>query len=197
MGQKTNPVGFRLGINRPWDSIWCTHHNSYATLLHEDHQIRSYIQNKLAVSKIDVGSICISRTTDSVKIKATVSKERLDTSPLEKTLRCFLRKPVVLELITPVAEAKLLACEIGHLIEKRVPLPQLKRAIVKLIDNYHGAKVSISGRFNGATMARREIIQQGRVPLQTIRAFIDYGAATAYTVYGTFGVKVWLNMDKD
>jgi len=203
MGQKTHPVGFRLGINKNWDSRWFAPKREYAATLHEDLRIKKYIKNRYKVAGIF--RIEIDRIVDKLKIRIHASRPAIiigrkgqEVELLKKTIEKMVPgKEVTInigEIRVPELHAQLVAEDIALQIERRV---SHRRAMKRAIDNAlkagaKGVKVQVKGRIGGAELARREWFLVGRMPLQTLRADIDYGFATAYTKYGILSVKVWI-----
>lgn len=204
MGQKTHPLGFRIGITQKHKSSWYSEMPKYAKLLQEDYKIRSYIENKLANASISL--IHIDRKVDQIEIDIhtarpgiVLGKMGTGIENLRKQLTEYLQdnKQVrinVIEIREPDQEANLIAEFITQQLEKRIAFRRAVRQGVQRSQkaNIKGIKVQISGRLNGAEIARSEWIREGRVPLQTLRADIDYSYRTAQTIYGILGVKVWL-----
>src|SRR5919112_1534850 len=167
MGQKVNPIGLRLGINRTWDSRWFAGKGEYAKLMHEDMAIREALMKQLkqaAVSKI------VNRMT---KADVTIN---------------------IVEVRKPEVDATLVADSIAQQLERRVAFRRaMKRAVQSAMRlGAEGIRINCSGRLGGAEIARLEWYREGRVPLHTLRADVDYGTATAFTTYGTCGIKVWI-----
>ena len=206
MGQKTHPLGFRLGITQEHRSGWYAKFNQYATLLQEDDQIRTYL-NKLTKSA-SISNVIIQRNGlgDQVQLSgesgrpgALVGEGGVGIENLLNTIRKFLpadRQVTVniLEVEKANLNASLLADLVVKKLEERVAF---RRAIREAMQNAQedqasGVKIQVSGRLNGAEIARSEWLREGRVPLQTLRADIDYAAKEANTIYGVLGVKVWL-----
>ncbi len=204
MGHKVNPVGLRLGIVRTWDSRWYGKKTEYATFLHEDLKIRDFIDQK-QFRREGISRIEIERKSNT-KVKVTIHTakpgviigrggERVDT--LKKDLEKLTNKTVFLniqEIKHPDMEAKLIAENIALQIEKRISHRRAtKQAILRAIrGGAQGIKVTCSGRLGGSEIARVEWNREGRVPLHTLRADIDYATETAITTFGTVGVKVWV-----
>lgn len=201
MGQKVNPVGLRLNITRTWDSIWYAD-KDYATNLHQDQQIRKYLKKKLYHA--GVSRIVIERTGDKVRVKLftarpgiVIGKKGAEIENLKKDIEQKFGRECMLdiqEVRRPEADAQLVAENITAQLEKRIAF---RRAIKKAISSalrfgVKGIKISCSGRLGGAEMSRTEWSKEGRVPLHTLRADIDYGMAEASTTYGQIGVKVWI-----
>ena len=202
MGQKVHPVGFRVGISRPWDSIWYQEKKNYAKSLHEDLQIRKYIKKQY--KEAGVSRIIIERSEQVMKVYVHAARPgnilgmRNNKLPiLLEALKKFTSvdiQPFIMEVHKSDLEAMLVAESIAQQLEKRV---SFRRAMKKAIRSTMSAKakgirVSCSGRLGGAEMARCEWLREGRVPLHTLRANIDYGFAEAKTTYGIIGVKVWI-----
>ncbi|MBN08903.1 MAG: 30S ribosomal protein S3 [Flavobacteriaceae bacterium] len=201
MGQKTNPIGNRLGIIRGWDSNWYGG-SSYGDKLAEDDKIRKYINARLA--KASVSSIIIERTLKLITITIStarpgiiIGKAGQEVDKLKEELKKITQKEIqinIYEIKRPELDAKLVASSIARQIENRISYRRaIKMAIASSIRmNAEGIKVQISGRLNGAEMARSESYKEGRIPLSTFRADIDYAIVEAHTTYGRLGVKVWI-----
>ncbi len=206
MGQKTHPLGFRLGITQEHRSSWYSNFDQYANLLYEDDQIRTYL-NKLSKTA-SISNIHINRNGLSDQIQINIETGRPGVLVGEngsgiKTLLSNIKKllPGSRQLtinIIEVEKVNLNASLIGDLVveqlEDRVAFRRaMRRALQSALDeNVNGIKIQVSGRLNGAEIARSEWIREGRVPLQTLRADIDYATKEAKTIYGILGVKVWL-----
>ncbi len=201
MGQKTHPTGFRLGITKTWVSRWYSRRN-YRKFLHEDIRIREYLKKKLyhaGISKIE-----IERTADKVIINIhtarpgiVIGKKGSEVELIKKELKKITDSDIYIdikEVRRPELDAQLVAENIALQIEKRVAYRRaMKRAVSSAMRlGAQGIKIAVSGRLGGAEMARSEWYREGRVPLQTLRADIDYGFAEAFTTYGVIGVKVWI-----
>ncbi len=201
MGQKTNPIGNRLGIIRGWESNWFGG-NDYGDKLAEDKKIRDYIFARLA--KASVSRVIIERTLKIVTITITtarpgiiIGKGGAEVDMLKEELKKLSGKEVqinIYEIKRPDLDAKLVATNIARQIEGRISYRRaIKMAIANTMRmNAEGIKVQISGRLNGAEMARSENYKEGRIPLSTFRADIDYALVEANTTYGKIGVKVWI-----
>jgi small subunit ribosomal protein S3 len=210
VGHKTHPTGFRLGITKTHQSSWFSNLKNYSSLLEEDHKIRTDLLNFLNSRNIKnsgIAKIIINRNYKGDQIQLEihtafpgiiVGKSGNTLEELKQLFEKTLTRKVVISLIEinePYKEAGLVADYIVEQLEKRV---QFKRAVKKAISFAHskgqveGIKVQVSGRLNGAEIARSEWLREGRVPLQTLRADIDYSYKTAQTIYGILGVKVWL-----
>ena len=201
MGQKINPIGFRVGINRTWDSRWYADRD-YAKLLHQDLKLRDYLMTRLA--QAGVGRIVIERaakktrvTIHSARPGVVIGKKGADIEKLRLELANRTGSDVslnILEIRKPEIDAKLVAENISSQLERRVAFRRaMKRAVQSAMRlGAQGIRINCSGRLGGAEIARLEWYREGRVPLHTLRADIDYGTATAKTTYGTCGVKVWV-----
>ena len=201
MGQKTNPIGNRLGIIRGWESNWYGGRN-YGDKIAEDDTIRKYINARL--SKASISRIIIERTLKLVTITITTARPGIiigkggqEVDKLKEELKKITGKEVqinIFEIKRPELDAKLVAASIARQIESRISYKRaIKMAIAASIRmNAEGIKVQISGRLNGAEMARSEHYKEGRIPLSTFRADIDYALVEAHTTYGRIGVKVWI-----
>lgn len=201
MGQKTHPIGFRLGIIRDWDAHWYEDKN-FAEKLQEDLMIRNYIRNRLKRS--GVSRIIIDRKTKQVEIKIHTSRPGMvigkggkDIESLQEELKRLTGKEVrieVVEIKRPELDAYLIAESIAAQIENRISYRRAMKAAVTsaMRMGAQGIKVMCSGRLAGAEIARSEWYLEGRVPLHTIRAEIDFAIAEALTIYGKIGVKVWV-----
>ena len=201
MGQKTNPIGNRLGIIRGWDSNWYGGRN-YGDKLAEDDKIRKYVHARL--SKASVSNVIIERTLKIITITITaarpgiiIGKAGQEVDKLKEELRKITGKEVqinIFEIKRPELDAQLVGASIARQIESRISYRRaIKMAIAAAMRmNAEGIKVQISGRLNGAEMARSESYKEGRIPLSTFRADIDYAIVEAHTTYGRLGVKVWI-----
>ena len=201
MGQKTNPIGNRLGIIRGWDSNWYGG-NDYGDKIAEDNKIRKYIHARL--SKASVSNIIIERTLKIITITITTSRPGIiigkagqEVDKLKEELKKITSKDVqinIFEIKRPELDAFLVASSIARQIESRISYRRaIKMAIAASMRmNSEGIKIQISGRLNGAEMARSESYKEGRIPLSTFRADIDYAMVEAHTTYGRLGIKVWI-----
>jgi small subunit ribosomal protein S3 len=201
LGQKVHPIGFRLGLYKTWSSRWFGERN-YAKLLHEDLTIRKFVKKKLyhaAVAKIDV-----ERTANNVKViintarpGLVIGKKGMEVDNLKKQLAKLTGKTVeadIIEIRRPDTNAQLVAEDVAMQLERRV---HFRRAMRKTVTSSmrmgsQGIKVMCAGRLGGHEIARTEWYREGRVPLHTLRADIDYGFAEAKTTYGIIGVKTWI-----
>ena len=202
MGQKTSPVGLRLQINRTWDSRWFAEGQDYGRLLLEDLKIRRYVIDKLpqaAISKVVIerpAKIC-RVSIYAARPGVIIGKKGADIEKLKRELQKMTSSEVslnIVEIRKPEIDAKLIAENIAQQLERRVAFRRtMKRAVQSAMRlGAQGIRINCSGRLGGAEIARMEWYREGRVPLHTLRADIDYGTATAFTTFGTCGVKVWV-----
>ncbi len=201
MGQKVNPVGFRLGIIRTWDSKWFEEKN-YARWLHQDIQLREYVKEKLSAAGIS--RVEVERAANKVKVSVhtarpgiVIGKRGAEIDKIKKDLQKFTDNEVflnVVEVRKAEVDAQLVAENIAQQLERRIAFRRAMKKSMQTAMKFgaKGIRVACSGRLGGAEMARYEWYREGRVPLHTLRADIDYGLATAYTTYGTIGVKCWI-----
>jgi small subunit ribosomal protein S3 len=201
MGQKVNPIGLRVGINRTWDSRWFAGRD-YAQLLHEDLKLKQYLRDRLA--QAGISKIIIERpakkarvTIHSARPGVVIGKKGADIEKLRSDLAKMTGSEVslnIVEIRKPEIDAKLIAENIAQQLERRVAFRRtMKRAVQSAMRlGALGIRINCSGRLGGAEIARMEWYREGRVPLHTLRAEIDFGDATAKTTYGTCGVKVWV-----
>ena len=201
MGQKVNPIGFRIGVNRTWDSRWYAD-KEYGSLLHEDVRIRGYIEGKL--SQAGVSRVVIERPAKRARITihtarpgVVIGKKGADIEKLRQELSKMTGGDVTLNIVEirkPEIDAKLVADNIAQQLSRRVAFRRaMKRAVQSAMRlGAEGIRIKCGGRLGGVEIARAEWYREGRVPLHTLRAEIDYGTATAQTTYGACGVKVWV-----
>lgn len=201
MGQKVNPLGLRLNITRTWDSIWYAD-KEYSAFLIEDQKIRKYIKKRLYHAGLS--KIVIERTGDKVRIKLftarpgiVIGKKGAEIEILKKDIENLIQRKVNLdiqEVRRPEADAQLVAESIAAQLERRVAFRRAMKKAVSSAQRFgvQGIKISCSGRLGGAEMSRCEWVREGRVPLHTLRADVDYATAEALTTYGIIGVKVWI-----
>jgi small subunit ribosomal protein S3 len=202
MGQKVNPIGLRLGINRTWDSRWYATRGEYSRLLHEDIHIRDKLMKDL--KQAAVSKVVIERphkkarvTIHSARPGIVIGKKGADIDKLRKSVGEMTTAEVainIVEIRKPEIDATLVAESIAQQLERRVAFRRaMKRAVQSAMRlGAGGIRIVCSGRLGGAEIARMEQTRDGRVPLHTLRADIDYGTATAFTTYGTCGIKVWI-----
>jgi small subunit ribosomal protein S3 len=202
MGQKVHPIGFRLGIAKDWNSTWYAEKGEYAELLISDLEVREFLQKRLAQAA--VSRIQIERPAKSARITIhtarpgiVIGKKGEDIERLRRDVTALMGVPThitVAEIRKPELDAKLVAEGIAQQLERRI---MFRRAMKRAVGNSMrlgalGIKVLVSGRLNGADIARNEWYREGRVPLHTLRADVDYGFVEAKTTYGVLGVKVWI-----
>jgi len=201
VGQKVNPIGFRLGVIRTWESRWFAG-KDYAALIYEDHRIRRFIKKKLAHAGIS--RVEIERAADKAKIRIhtarpgiVIGKKGAEIESVKKALEKEIKREVMLDIFEvrkPEIDAQLVAENVVGQLERRVAFRRaMKRAVMSAMKfGAQGIRIQCAGRLGGAEMARREWYREGRVPLHTLRADIDCGFAEAKTTYGVIGVKVLL-----
>src|ERR1700761_1049592 len=201
MGQKVNPIGIRLGINRTWDSRWFAR-KEYGNLLLDDLGLRKFLQRRL--SQAGLSRVVIERaarrtriTLHSARPGVVIGKKGADIEKLRSDIAKVTPSEVslnIVEIRKPEIDAKLVADSIAQQLERRVAFRRaMKRAVQSAIRlGAEGIRINCSGRLGGAEIARLEWYREGRVPLHTLRADVDYGVATAHTAYGTCGIKVWI-----
>jgi small subunit ribosomal protein S3 len=202
MGQKVNPIGLRLGVNRTWDSRWFAPTGAYADLLHEDLKIRAFLNERL--KQAGVSRIIIERPHKKCRVTiytarpgVVIGKKGADIEKLRAELQKLTKSETALNIVEirkPEIDATLVAENIAQQLERRVAFRRaMKRGMQTAMRmGALGIRVNVSGRLGGAEIARMEWYREGRVPLHTLRADIDYGTATARTPYGAIGVKVWI-----
>ena len=202
MGQKINPIGLRLGVNRTWDSRWYSGKNEYGKLLHEDMKIRDVLMKNLKQAAIS--KIIIERPHKKCRVNihsarpgVVIGKKGADIDKLRKLVSKLTDSEVAINIVEvrkPEVDATLVADSIAQQLERRVAFRRaMKRAVQSAMRlGAEGIRINCSGRLGGAEIARLEWYREGRVPLHTLRADVDYGVATAHTAYGTCGIKVWI-----
>jgi small subunit ribosomal protein S3 len=202
MGQKINPIGFRLGINRTWDSRWFANKGEYGTLLQEDLKIRTTLMKDLKAAA--VSKIVIERPHRKCRISIhsarpgiVIGKKGADIEKIRNKVKKFTNSEVhinIVEVRKPETDATLVAQGIAQQLERRVAFRRaMKRAVQTAMRmGAQGIRVNVGGRLGGADIARTEWYREGRVPLHTLRADVDYGVAEASTTYGIIGIKVWV-----
>jgi len=201
LGQKTNPIGLRLGINRNWDSVWFDE-KDYASKLQEDIILRNYINNRLnhaSISRIEISRTPkrVSVTIHTARPGIVIGRGGTEVESLKTELKKFMGYDVninVSEIKRPGLRAELVGQNIAQQLEKKV---NYRRAVKKAIQSTmsmgaEGIRICVSGRLNGNEIARSETYREGRVPLHTLRAQIDYTLTESHTSYGIIGVKVWI-----
>lgn len=202
MGQKIHPTGFRLAVTRNWASRWYAGNNNFAAMLNEDLKVRAYLKKKL--KNASVGRVVIERPAKNARITiyssrpgVVIGKKGEDIELLKSALTKMMGVPVhvnIEEIRKPETDAQLIADSIAQQLEKRI---MFRRAMKRAMQNAmrlgaQGIKIMSSGRLNGIEIARKEWYREGRVPLHTLRAEIDYGFGEAETTYGIIGIKVWV-----
>jgi len=206
MGQKTHPLGFRLGVVQEHKSVWYANFNQYASILEEDDKIRTYINTISRANYISNVKICRNVLKDHIQLTIETGKPGILVDDMGNGLKNLLKNlkkllPVGRQLTIKVSEiefedldAKLLADLVAKQLEKRVAFKRATRTVLQRAQrqNVNGIKIQVSGRLNGAEIARSEWVREGRVPLQTLRADIDYATTEANTIYGVLGIKIWL-----
>ncbi len=202
MGQKVSPLVLRLGFIRNWNSRWFANPKDYPKFIYQDYNIRKFIKKRF--KQAAVSNVVIERLADKIKIRIysarpgiIIGRHGADIERLREDLNSMVKQEVAIdieEVKNPAWDAQLVAENIAFQQEKRVAFRRaVKRAMEQSINSgVKGIRVSCSGRLNGAEMSRTEMYKQGKVPLQTLRADIDYGFAEALTTYGLIGVKVWI-----
>lgn len=202
MGQKVNPIGLRLGINRTWDSRWYANDENYAGLLHEDIKLRAFLFDRLA--QAGISRVVIERpakkarvTIHSARPGVVIGKKGADIEKLRQDIARMTNSEVhlnIVEIRKPEIDAKLVAENIAQQLERRVAFRRaMKRAVQSAMRlGAEGIRINCGGRLGGAEIARTEWYHEGRVPLHTLRADVDYGTATGRTTFGACGVKVWI-----
>ncbi len=214
MGQKTHPTGFRIGINKPYSSTWFANYGVYSKVLQEDYQIRQFFEkewsavyNKVGITKLEikrkVNQIELLFHATRPKLIATGSEDALSIDnvilKLKSRLNGFKKIRIkVIQIAKSETESLLVARSLADQLEKRVAFRKAMRQISQRLQKsgVKGFKIQVSGRLNGAEIARAEWVREGRVPLQTIRADISYATYEALTTYGILGIKVWI-FDKE
>lgn len=202
MGQKVHPTGFRLAVSRNWNSRWYADDKNFGSLLHEDVKVREYLKRKL--KNASVGRVVIERPAKTARITihtarpgVVIGKGGDDIAQLNADLQRLMSVPVhvgIEEIRKPEIDAQLIADSIAQQLEKRI---MFRRAMKRAISNAmragaKGIRIASSGRLNGIEIARTEWYREGRVPLHTLRAIIDYATSEAETTYGIIGIKVWV-----
>ena len=202
MGQKSNPIGLRLQINRTWDSRWFADNAEYSQLLHEDLKIRAFVMEEL--KQAGIAKVVIERphkkcriTIHSARPGLIIGKKGADIEKLRKKLGAMTTSDVslnIVEIRKPEVDSKLVAQDIADQLERRIAFRRaMKRAVQSAMRlGAEGIRINCGGRLGGAEIARTEWYREGRVPLHTLRANVDYAEAQAHTAYGVCGVKVWI-----
>lgn len=202
MGQKTHPIGFRLSVRRNWQSRWFANRQDFPKVLQEDQKIRKILFEKLKFASVP--RIFIERASNRIRVKiftarpgVVIGKKGAEIEKIKEDLSKMTGKEVLLdiqEVRKPEIEAQLVAENIALQLERRISFRRAMKKAVQMAMSLgaEGIKVQVSGRLGGADIARTEVQRQGRVPLHTLREYIDYGFTEAATVYGRIGVKCWI-----
>ncbi len=202
MGQKTHPIGFRLAVNRGWQSRWFSTKNEFSKTLHEDYIIREKLMEKLKFASVP--RIYIERASQRVRIRISTARPGIvigrkgqEIEKIKEELSKMTGKEVLLDILEvkkPELEAKLVADNVALQLERRISFRRAMKKAVQMAMSLgaDGIKIQVSGRLGGADIARTEVQRQGSVPLHTLREEIDYGTSEAATVYGIIGVKCWI-----
>ena len=202
MGQKTHPIGFRIGVNRPWNSRWFAPQRNFADLVHEDMMVKRYIAKRL--DNAGISKVLISRAPKRVTVDIHTSRPGIvigrrgaEVDKLREELQMLTKKSILLNIVEvrkPELSAQLVADSIARQLEGRMSFRRaMKKALAATMKmGAQGIKIQCGGRLGGAEIARSEKYMDGRVPLHTLRADIDYATSTGHTTYGTIGVKVWI-----
>jgi len=202
MGQKVNPIGLRLGINRNWDSRWFPGFKTMPENIGEDHKIRTFLKKELYYA--GVANIIVERTAKRLRVTIVaarpgiiIGKKGADIEKLKSKLTKLIGKEIAVNIKEEKkaqASAQLVAENVGTQLERRIAFRRAMKKVIQgaLRSGAKGIKISVAGRLGGAEMARTEWYLEGRVPLHTLRAKIDYGFAEAHTTYGIIGIKVWI-----
>ena len=202
MGHKVNPIGLRLGINRIWDSRWYADGNDYSCLLHEDIILRRCVREQLP--QAGVSRIVVERQTDKVRVSihtarpgVVIGKKGDGIKALQRSLQSITRSDAtinIMEIRKPEVDAYLVAENVAQQLERRISFRRaMKRAVQSAMRlGAEGIRINVGGRLGGTEIARLEWYREGRVPLHTLRADIDFGHVTAKTAYGALGVKAWI-----
>ena len=202
MGQKTHPIGLRLGIIKPWNSRWFAPDRNFADLVHEDMLVKRYIHRRL--DNAGIANVVISRAPKKVTVDImtarpgiVIGRRGAEVDKLREELQMLTKKDIMLNIVEvrkPELDAKLVADSIARQLEGRISFRRaMKKALMATMKmGAEGVKIQCGGRLGGAEIARTEKYREGRVPLHTLRADIHYATSTAHTTYGCIGVKVWI-----
>ena len=209
MGQKTHPTGFRIGVNQPHRSTWFANYGAYSSILKEDYKIREFFAKEFdfIYSKAGISKLEIHRKVNQLELLIHAARPKAIAAPnennliteLKSKLKCIVGETKqfrvkVLQIAKSENESALVARSLGDQLEKRVAFRKAIRQTTQLLQKsgVKGFKIQVSGRLNGAEIARAEWVREGRVPLQTLRANISYATHRANTIYGVLGIKVWI-----
>jgi small subunit ribosomal protein S3 len=205
MGQKVNPCGFRLALNKNWRSKWFSK-REYSVILHEDLKLRKHLKAQLYGLNAMVSKIDIERAADKMTVRIftarpgiVIGRKGTEIDKLRDSLQAKLKRPVsvdIQEIKKPELDAQLVAESVAQQLERRIAFRRAMRKAEESAMRFgaKGFKIKVAGRLNGAEIARTEDYLSGQMPLQMIRANVDYGFAEAKTTYGIIGVKVWVNL---
>ena len=210
MGQKTHPTGFRIGINKPYSATWFANYGAYSQILSEDYRIRQFFEKelKLLYNKAGIAKLEIKRKVNKLELLIHAARPKVISSgsnnepaflSLGNKIQKLLDKPKqiqirVIQIAKSENESSLVARSLADQLEKRVAFRKAIRQTTQMLQKsgVKGFKIQVSGRLNGAEIARAEWVREGRVPLQTLRADISYATQKAFTIYGVLGLKVWI-----
>ena len=210
MGQKTHPTGFRIGVNKTHSSTWFANYGAYSQVLNEDYEIRKFFEKEFEpfYSKAGITKLEIQRKVNQLELLVHAARPKaiaIDTDEnnlvvkLKENLKTLVNSSKqirikVIQVVNSENESSLVARSIGDQLEKRVAFRKAIRQTTQLLQKsgVKGFKIQVSGRLNGAEIARAEWVREGRVPLQTLRADISYASQKAFTIYGVLGLKVWI-----
>lgn len=208
MGQKVNPIGFRLAVNKDWRSKWYASGKDYTAKLHEDLRIRKYIKDRLQFAALS--KVVIERAWASVRVTLHTSRPGLiigrkgsEIERMTKDLGAICKdsqvKIDIVEIRKPELDAQLVAEQVAVQLERRISFRRaMKRAVQTAMEfGAEGIRIRVAGRLGGADIARSQVYREGKVPLQTLRVPLEYGFAEAKTVYGIIGIKVWINCKEE
>lgn len=207
MGQKTNPIGFRLSVRRDWQSRWYADRKSFPRILFEDHEIRRILLQKLKFASVP--RVFIERASNRIRVKIftarpgiVIGKRGAEIEKIKEDLSRMSGRDILLdiqEVRKPEIEAQLVAENVALQLERRISFRRAMKKAVQMAMSLgaEGVRIQVSGRLGGGDIARTEVQRQGRVPLHTLREHIDYGFAEASTVYGIIGVKCWICKKED
>ena len=207
MGQKVNPIGFRVGVIKTWNSRWYADKREYAGLLEEDISIQDFIRKNM--KHAGIAKVEVERAASKVKVTVHASRPGIiigrkgeSADALKNDLVKLTKRDInvnIREVKRPEVDAQLVAENIANQLERRIAFRRaMKRSLASAMRlNIQGCKIMVAGRLNGAEMSRTEWVREGRVPLHTLRADIDYGTAEALTTFGLIGVKVWIYKGED
>ena len=207
MGQKANPIGLRLGITKTWNSKWYAEKKAYPELLEEDIRLHKFIKKNM--KHAGISQVEVERAAQKVKVTIHASRPGIiigrkgeSADALKEDLMKLTKREITVnikEVKRPEIDAQLVAENIANQLERRIAFRRaIKRSLASAMRlNIQGCKIMVAGRLNGAEMSRTEWVREGRVPLHTLRADIDYGMAESLTTYGIIGVKVWIYKGED